>query len=74
MTKYGMASAKSDVNGPKKKYVFGDFELDKVVELVSGGCVISLLSMGPTPSSLRENRQFSKYTKIRKHKKSQKIQ
>ena len=35
MTKYAvvlvimdMASAKSDVNGPKKKYGFGDFELE----------------------------------------------
>ena len=35
MTKYAvilaimdMASAKSDVNGSKKKYVFGDFELE----------------------------------------------
>ena len=35
MTKYGVvfvimnvASAKSDVNGPKRKYVFGSFELE----------------------------------------------
>ena len=28
-----MATAKSDVNGPKKKYVFGNFELESDINI-----------------------------------------